>query len=109
MKQCLLSVNHEQFPIQMKQDNKDNNWLEILDFQPKLFWRTPTKLHRQLPKLNKFCLKVQLDPAHQVIKKLKWIICESTRRIPLHDATATECDKENKKSMPVTEILNTCT
>ena len=97
MKQCLQSVNHEQFPIQMKQDNKDNNWLEILDFQPKLFWRTPTKLHRQLPKLNKFCLKVQLDPAHQVIKKLKWIICESTRRIPLHDATATECDKKKQK------------
>ena len=25
----------------------------------------------QLPKLNKFCLGVELDPAHQVIKKLK--------------------------------------
>ena len=24
----------------------------------------------QLPKLNKFCLGVELDPAHQVIKKL---------------------------------------
>ena len=24
-----------------------------------------------LPKLNKFCLGVELDPAHQVIKKLK--------------------------------------
>ena len=69
MKQCLQSVNHEQFPIQMKQDNKHNNWLEILDFQPKLFWRTPTKLHRQLPKLNKFCLGVQLNPSYQVIKK----------------------------------------
>ena len=25
----------------------------------------------QLPKLNKYCLGVELDPAHQVIKKLK--------------------------------------
>ena len=45
MKQCLQSVNHQQFPIQMAQDNKHNKWLEILDFQPKLLWRTPTKIH----------------------------------------------------------------
>ena len=68
----------------------------------------------QLPKLNKYCLGVELDPEHQVIKKLKWIICGSTRCIPLHAATATVCDekkqnKTNKKGMPVTEILNTCT
>ena len=25
----------------------------------------------QLPKLNKYCLGIELDPAHQVIKKLK--------------------------------------
>ena len=43
MKQCLQSVNHEQFPMQMTQNNKNNKWLEILDFQPKLLWRTPTK------------------------------------------------------------------
>ena len=36
MKQCLQSVNHEQFPIQMTQNNKYNKWLEILDFQTKL-------------------------------------------------------------------------
>ena len=42
MKQCLQSVNHEQSPIQMTQNNKHNKWLEILDFQPKLLWRTPT-------------------------------------------------------------------
>ena len=47
MKQCLQSVNHEQFPIQMTQNNKHNKWLEILDFQPKLLWRTPTKIIRQ--------------------------------------------------------------
>ena len=36
MKQSLQSVNHEQFHIQMTQDNKQNKWLEILDFQPTL-------------------------------------------------------------------------
>ena len=44
---CLQSVNHEQFPIQMRQNNKHNKWLEILDFQPKLLWRTPTKIRRE--------------------------------------------------------------
>ena len=46
-KQCLQSVNHDQFPIKMTQDNMHNNWLEILDFLPKLLWRTPTKIHRE--------------------------------------------------------------
>ena len=31
----------------MTQDNKHNKWLEILDFQPKHLWRTPTKIHRE--------------------------------------------------------------
>ena len=35
-------------------------------------------------------------------KSSKWIICWSTRCIPLHAATVTECDKKNKKGMPVT-------
>ena len=30
------------------------------------------------------------------------------QHILLHAATTTECDKKNKKGMPVTEILNTC-
>ena len=51
MKQCLQSVNHEQFSIQMTQNNKHNKWLEILDFQPKLLWRTPTKIHREQKKI----------------------------------------------------------
>ena len=83
----------------------------------------------QLPKLNKFCLGVELDPAHQVIKKLKmdhlWVYTQprskgsllpalflsrsvgrvgenpgnevgSTRCIPIHASTATECDKKTK-------------
>ena len=70
----------------------------------------------QLPKLNEYCLGVQLDPAHLVIKKsAKWIIYGATSCIPFHAATATEYDKkkqtnkQNKKGMPVTEILNACT
>ena len=47
IKQCLQSVNHEQSPIQMTQNNKHNKWLEILDFHPKILWRTPTKIHRE--------------------------------------------------------------
>ena len=40
-------MNHEQGPIQMTQNNKHNKWVEIFDFQPKLLWRTPTKIHRE--------------------------------------------------------------
>ena len=47
MKRCLQSVNHEQSSIQMTQNTKHNKWLKILDFQAKLLWRTPTKIHRQ--------------------------------------------------------------
>ena len=39
-------------------------WLSFLDECPKYFFF-------QLPKLNKYCLGVELAPAHQVIKKLK--------------------------------------
>ena len=53
---------------------------------------------------------VELDPAHQVIKKLKmdhlWVYTL------YHAAMATEGDKKNnnnKKGMRVTEILNSCT
>ena len=49
VKQCLWSVNHGQFPLQMTQNSNHKKWLEILageDFPPKL-WRTPTIAHRQ--------------------------------------------------------------
>ena len=37
-----------------------------------LFWMNAQNIFFfQLPKLNKCCLEVELDPAHQVIKKLK--------------------------------------
>ena len=37
-----------------------------------IFFGGMPKVHLfQLPKLNKFCLGVELDPAHQVIKNLK--------------------------------------
>ena len=41
VKQCLRSVNHEQFLMQMTQNSKHNKWLQILaedDFPPKLLW-----------------------------------------------------------------------
>ena len=31
----------------------------------------PLHIFFQLPKLNKYCLRIELAPAHQVIKKLK--------------------------------------
>ena len=40
VKQCLPSVNHEQFPIQMQ-------ILAEEDFPLKLLWRTPIKIHRR--------------------------------------------------------------
>ena len=37
-----------------------------------LFWMNAQNIYFfQLPKLNKFCLGVELDPTHQVIKELK--------------------------------------
>ena len=42
VKQCLPSVDHEQFPIQMTQSCKHSKWLQILaeeDFPLKLLWR----------------------------------------------------------------------
>ena len=40
-----------------------------------LFWMNAQNIHFffffQLPKVNKFCLGAELDPAHQVIKMLK--------------------------------------
>ena len=47
IKQCKQLVSHEQFPIEMTQNNEHNKWPEILDFQPKLLWRTPTKIHHE--------------------------------------------------------------
>ena len=96
-----------------------------------LFWLNAQNIFFQLPKLNKFCLGVELDPAHQVIKKLKmdhlWVYTQprskgsllpalflsrsvgrvgenpgnevgSTRCIPIHASTATECDKKTKRA-----------
>ena len=50
VKQCLPSVNHEQFPIQMTQNCKHSKCLQILaeeDFPLKLLARTPIKIHRR--------------------------------------------------------------
>ena len=50
VKQCLPSVNHEQFPIQMTQNCKHSKCLQILaekDFPLKLLGRTPIKNYRR--------------------------------------------------------------
>ena len=50
MKQCLPSVNHEQFPIQITQNCKHSKCLQILaekDFPLKLLGRTPIKIYRR--------------------------------------------------------------
>ena len=50
VKQCLQSVNHEQFPIQMTPNCKHSKCQQILaeeDFPLKLLWRTPIKIHRR--------------------------------------------------------------
>ena len=50
VKQSLPSVNHEQFPIQMTQNCKHSQCLQLLaeeDFPLKLLWRTPIKIHRR--------------------------------------------------------------
>ena len=50
VKQCLPSVNREQFPIQMTQNWKHSKCLQILaekDFPLKLLGRTPIKIYRR--------------------------------------------------------------
>ena len=74
------------------------------------FDECPKYIFFQLPNLNKYCLEVEMAPAHQMTKKLKMDrICGSTRCIPLHVATATECAKKTKGICQLTEILNTYT
>ena len=43
----MFTIGELQVIYQMTQNNKYNKWLEILDFQAKLLWRTPTKIHRE--------------------------------------------------------------
>ena len=75
----------------------------------------PQKIFFQLPKLNKYCLGAELAAYAAGDKKAQNGSSVSLHTIPLHAATATECDKkkkqkkQNKKGMPVTKILNTCT
>ena len=69
----------------------------------------------QLPRLNKCCLGIELDPAHQVIKK-----AQNGSVVGLHTVShfmpqrlqneikKNNKTKQNKKGMPVTEILNKC-
>ena len=58
----------------------------------------------QLPKLNKYCLGAELAAYAAGDKKAQNGSSVSLHTIPLHAATATECDKKktkNKKGMPL--------
>ena len=49
MKQCLQSVNHKQFPIQMTQQQAQQVAGDPR-FSTETPWRTPTKIHREQKK-----------------------------------------------------------
>ena len=64
----------------------------------------------QLPKLKKYCLGAELAAYAAGDKKAQNGSSVSLHTIPLHAATATECDKKKtQKGHAITEILNTCT
>ena len=69
-----------------------------------LFWMS-AQYFFQLLKINKYCLGAELAPAQQVMKKLMWITCGSTRCIPLHATTGTECDKKTKRVRQYSEYM----
>ena len=75
-----------------------------------LFWMNAQNIFFQLPKLNKYYLGAELAAAPQVIKKLKmdhlWAYKQSHFMMQWLQSVI---KKKNKKGMPVTEILNTCT
>ena len=66
----------------------------------------------QLPKLNEYCLGVELAPAHQVIKKVlngSSVGLQAVSHSMPQRLQHVIKKRQNKKGMPVTEILNTCT
>ena len=69
----------------------------------------------QLPKVNKYCLGVELDPAHlEVIKKTQngsfvGLLTVSHFMPQRLQNMIKKKTKQNKKGMPVTAILITCT
>ena len=76
-----------------------------------LFWMNAQHFFFQLPKLNKYCLGAELAAYAAGDKKAQNGSSVSLHTIPLHAATATECDKNKRKQKghAITEILNTCT
>ena len=61
------------------------------------FWMNPPNFFFQL-KTNKYCLGVETGSCAPGDKKVQlWIICGSTRCIPLHAATATESNVIKKQ------------
>ena len=103
MKQCLQSVNHEQFPIQMTRDNKHNKWLEILDFQPKLL-RTPTKIHRERRRRRqqeaaRKAQRTSLSTA-KVTSSTQWPQTCTETATKYYNYTANRADEEREHRLP---------
>ena len=63
----------------------------------------------QLPKLNKYCLGVELDPAPQVIKGVQNGSFGGLHSVSQFMPQWLQDVIKKQKGMPVTEILNTCT
>ena len=71
-----------------------------------LFWMNDQNIFFQLRKLTKYCLRAELDPAQQKAQNGSFVGLHSVSNFMpqrLQDVIT------NKKGMPVTEILNTCT
>ena len=97
MKQCLRSVNHEQFPMQMTQNNK---WQKILagkDFPTKLVWRTPTKIHRE--RRRKQEAAKLLSTAKATSSKQRPQTCTEAAS-KYYNYTSNEADVERKNRLP---------
>ena len=63
---CQLTPNSFQICNKKKSFVVEGDWDDYLFLD-----ECPKYIFFQLPKLNKYCLGVELDPVHQVIKKLK--------------------------------------
>ena len=80
-----------------------------------LFCMNAQNIFFQLPKLNKYCLGVELAAAHQVTKKAENGSSEGLHPVShsmpqrLHNVIKNNNNNNNKKGMPATEILYTDT
>ena len=84
--QVTLSSSQISEKVQKPCCRRGPGWLSFVDECPKYIF------FFQLPKVNKYVLGFSWLLRTRWQKSSKWIICWSTRRVPHHAATATECD-----------------